>query len=75
MHGHRADTWEKPGTPVVERFRYLYDERELTRWVPKVVEIAGEAEQVHVVFNNCYGNYGTTNALEMASLVRDSASA
>ena len=69
MHGHRADTWEKRGTPVVERFRYLYDEKELEGWVPKVVEIAGESEQVHVVFNNCYGNYGTTNALEMAGLV------
>jgi uncharacterized protein YecE (DUF72 family) len=71
MHGRRAETWEKPGTPAVERFRYLYDERELTPWVPKIVEVAGEAEQVHVVFNNCYGNYGTTNALEMSSLVRD----
>jgi len=70
MHGHRADTWEKRGTPVVERFRYLYDESELTSWVPKIVEIAGESEQVHVVFNNCYGNYGTTNALEMSGLVR-----
>ena len=74
MHGRRADTWEKPGTPAVERFRYLYDERELTPWVPKIVEIAGESEQVHVVFNNCYGNYGTTNALEMSSLVRSAAS-
>ena len=75
MHGRRADTWEKPGTPAVERFRYLYDERELTPWVPKIVEIAGESEQVHVVFNNCYGNYGTTNALEMSSLVRSAAPA
>ena len=69
LHGRRAETWEKRGTPVLERFRYLYDERELAPWVPKIVEIAGEAEQVHVVFNNCYGNYGTTNALEMSRLV------
>jgi len=75
MHGHRADTWEKPGTPAVERFRYLYDESELEPWVPKIVEIAGESEQVHVVFNNCYGNYGTTNALEMSGLVRSAATA
>ena len=73
MHGRRAETWEKRGTPVVERFRYLYDERELTSWVPKIVEIAGESEQVHIVFNNCYGNYGTTNALEMSGLVRSAA--
>lgn len=70
MHGRRAETWEKPGTPVLERFRYLYSQDELQPWVPKVIEIAGEAEQVHVVFNNCYGNYGTTNALEMSGLVR-----
>ena len=69
LHGRRNETWEKPGTPVLERFRYLYSEAELTPWVPKIVEIGGETAQVHVVFNNCYGNYGTTNALEMAKMV------
>jgi uncharacterized protein YecE (DUF72 family) len=70
LHGRRGETWEKRGTPVLERFRYLYNEEELKSWVPRIVEITGEAEQVHVVFNNCYGNYGTTNALEMSGLVR-----
>jgi uncharacterized protein YecE (DUF72 family) len=74
LHGRRGETWEKRGTPVLERFRYLYSEQELTPWVPTIIEIAGEAEQVHVVFNNCYGNYGTTNALEMSGLVRSVAS-
>jgi uncharacterized protein YecE (DUF72 family) len=69
LHGRRGETWEKRGTSVLERFRYLYSEEELGSWVPKIVEIADEAEQVHVVFNNCYGNYGTTNALEMAGMV------
>jgi uncharacterized protein YecE (DUF72 family) len=69
FHGHRRDTWEKRGVTAVERFRYLYEESDLQPWVPKIVEIAGESEQVHVVFNNCYGNYGTTNALEMVRLV------
>jgi len=69
LHGRRGETWDKRGTPVLERFRYLYDERELAPWVPKILEIAGKSEQVHVVFNNCYGNYGTTNALELSRLV------
>ncbi|HKW11520.1 MAG TPA: DUF72 domain-containing protein [Gemmatimonadaceae bacterium] len=69
LHGRRGETWEKRGTSVLERFRYLYSEEELAGWVPKIVEIAGEAEQVHVVFNNCYGNYGTTNALEMGRAI------
>ena len=28
-----------------------------------ILELADQAERVHVVFNNCYANYGTTNAL------------
>src|SRR5262249_38199703 len=69
LHGRRGDTWGLPGASVEQKVRDLYDEPELKSWVPKIVEIAGEAEQVHIVFNNCYGNYGTTNALELASFV------
>jgi len=31
--------------------------------------ISEQAEAVHLVFNNCYGNYGTTNALEMGTML------
>ena len=70
LHGRRAETWEKQGIPVVERFRYLYSEQELAEWVPRVREAAEKARLVHVLMNNCYSNYGTTNALELAALVR-----
>jgi uncharacterized protein YecE (DUF72 family) len=70
MHGRRGETWEKPGATVLEKFRYLYDSAELADWVPRIEQAAEAAEQVHVVFNNCYGNYGTTNALEMGALLR-----
>ena len=71
FHGRRAETWAKPGVGVVERFRYLYDRAELSEWIAPIREAASAAKQVHVVFNNCYGNYATTNALEMAALLRD----
>lgn len=71
MHGRRVETWERRGASVLERFRYLYDRSELASWTRRIVEIAGQAERVHVVFNNCYGNYGTTNALELAGMVQD----
>jgi len=70
LHGRRAETWEAQGIPVVERFRYLYSESELAEWVPRVREAAEKARQVHVLMNNCYANYGITNALELAALVR-----
>jgi uncharacterized protein YecE (DUF72 family) len=69
FHGRRTETWEATGIPVVERFRYLYDEAELADWVPRVHEAAGQVPEVHVLMNNCYANYGTTNAREIADLL------
>jgi uncharacterized protein YecE (DUF72 family) len=69
FHGRRSETWEKSGIPVVERFRYLYDEGELGEWVPRIREAAEQAPEVHVLMNNCYANYGTTNAREIADLL------
>jgi uncharacterized protein YecE (DUF72 family) len=71
FHGRRAETWEKPGIKTVERFRYLYDDDELGEWAPRVREAAGQVRQTHVLFNNCYANYGATNALQFAQLLND----
>jgi uncharacterized protein YecE (DUF72 family) len=70
LHGRNAKAWEKTGIPVVERFRYLYSEAELAEWAPRILAVAEKADHVHVLMNNCYGNYGTTNAAELAALVR-----
>ncbi len=75
LHGRRVETWEQRGVPVLERFRYLYDRTELASWITRLHEIASRAERVHVVFNNCYANYGTTNARELAGLLARSVGA
>ena len=69
FHGRRAETWEATGIPVVERFRYLYSEEELREWVPRIREAAEEARELHVLMNNCYANYGSTNARELAAML------
>jgi uncharacterized protein YecE (DUF72 family) len=69
FHGRRVETWEAKNIPVVERFRYLYDSDELGEWMPRVREAAAAAKDVHVLMNNCYANYGTTNARELAALL------
>jgi uncharacterized protein YecE (DUF72 family) len=71
FHGRNADTWEKKGITPAERFRYLYSRDELSEWVPRIREVAKEAKEVHLMFNNCYANYGTTNAREIADLLND----
>jgi uncharacterized protein YecE (DUF72 family) len=56
---------------VVERFRYLYDTGELSEWVPRIREAAEQVAEMHVLMNNCYANYGTTNARELAHLLAE----
>ena len=62
LHGHNAETWEKPHITAAERFRYLYTEDELRSWVGPVRALAEHAEQVHVLMNNCYRDYAVRNA-------------
>jgi len=71
MHGRRAEMWGAREASVLEKYRYLYDEEELQQWLVLILELAEEAERVHVLFNNCYANYGTTNAVEMAGMLAD----
>ena len=71
FHGRRTATWEAKGVQTVERFRYLYDRNELADWGPRIREIASQARDTHVLFNNCYSNYGATNALELAQVLLD----
>jgi uncharacterized protein YecE (DUF72 family) len=69
FHGRRTETWEAKGIPVVERFRYLYDADELGEWVPRIRQAACHVKNLHLLMNNCYANYGTTNAREIAALL------
>ncbi len=69
FHGRNEENWEKKGIQPSERFRYLYDEDELADWTPKIANVAKQTKQTHVVYNNCFSNYGTTNAREAALLL------
>jgi uncharacterized protein YecE (DUF72 family) len=71
FHGRRVETWEAKGIPTVERFRYLYDREELADWAPRLRDAARQTRDLHVLMNNCYANYGATNARELAKLLGD----
>ena len=71
FHGHNAENWEKRGISAAERFKYLYDEDELRKWVAPARELAGEAQQLHVLMNNCYADYGVRNAAQFAELLAE----
>jgi len=71
FHGRNTENWEKKDITPSERFRYLYDEDELADWTPKIASVAKQTKQTHVIYNNCFSNYGTTNAQEAARLLAE----
>ena len=71
FHGRNAENWEKKDIAPSERFRYLYDEDELADWTPKIAAVAKKTKETHAVYNNCFSNYGTTNAHEAARLLAE----
>jgi len=72
LHGRRQATWEAAKVPTVERYRYLYSQQELDSWLPRLREAAMEATRTVALLNNCYGNYGTTNARELVAMLASS---
>ena len=69
FHGRADDTWKAGASTAAERFRYLYDRRELRPWVERVQELASTSREVHVLMNNCYQDYGVRNAADMSDLL------
>jgi uncharacterized protein YecE (DUF72 family) len=65
FHGH-SDHWESKD--IQERFRYRYDDKELKKWAGDVKHLAEDADETHVVFNNCYRDYAHVNAQQMEGL-------
>lgn len=66
FHGH-STKWNS--RDIYQRFGYRYSERELADWAPKLRELAGQAEQTHVLLNNCYRDYAQRNAEQLTDLL------
>jgi uncharacterized protein YecE (DUF72 family) len=69
FHGRNAENWKKPGLTAAERFDYLYSKRELAGWMPKIERLIDEADEVHLLMNNCYGDKAVHNAADLAEML------
>lgn len=58
-HGHGTDPW----------YNYRYSEDELTSWVPRVQQVAGQAETVYGFFNNHFHGYAPENCLQILRML------
>jgi len=69
FHGRNRETWDKKGIGAAERFDYLYSEGELQEWASRLKEMASEARQLHVLFNNCHEDKAVVNAGQMRMML------
>ncbi len=67
LHGRNKENWLKKGISPAERYMYLYSERELAEWADRVRRLPTRV--AHVVFNNCYANFGVMNATTMKQML------
>jgi uncharacterized protein YecE (DUF72 family) len=69
FHGRNREMWNKRGAGVADRFDYLYTAAELQEWVPPVAQLASDASEVHVLFNNCREDKAVRNAGEFMQML------
>lgn len=69
FHGRNRENWEYKGASTSQKFDYLYSEAELKEWVPKIRQMAGIAEEVHVIFKNKHEDFPMQNANQMKLLL------
>jgi len=58
-HGHGTDPW----------YNYRYSEEEITSWVPRVQQVATQAETVYGFFNNHFHGYAPENCLQILRML------
>lgn len=58
-HGHGKDPW----------YNYRYTEDELAQWVPRVQQVASQADTVYGFFNNHYHGYAPENCVQILRML------
>ncbi|GAA3456918.1 DUF72 domain-containing protein [Dactylosporangium matsuzakiense] len=66
FHGH-SSAWERGSKE--DKFRYAYSERELIDWAARLHMLAADADEVHVLMNNCCAGQAQRDAARLMELV------
>ena len=69
FHGRNVQNWWKQGADAGARYDYLYSKPELEDWLPRIAEVADQAEATYVFFNNHRLGKAAMNARDMSHLL------
>lgn len=68
FHGRNAAKWYDH-RHAYERYDYLYSEKELAEWVPRVETLKEKTRRIFIAFNNHFGGQAVTNARMLQGLL------
>ena len=71
FHGRNHRNWNLRGAPPSVRFQHNYEDAELEEWVPRILRVESEVEEVHAIMNNNFSNWATTNAKRLGELLEE----
>ncbi|MBI1886203.1 MAG: DUF72 domain-containing protein [Chloroflexi bacterium] len=69
FRGRNAERWEDRAARAEERLNWHYSDEELAEWVPRIRQLAEEAEEVYLGFNTKAEDQGVANALRLKELL------
>jgi uncharacterized protein YecE (DUF72 family) len=69
FRGRNAERWEDKAASMDERLDYLYSDEELSEWLPRIEQLAAEAEDVYLTMNTKNGDQGVVNAARLQRLL------
>jgi len=69
FHGRNYASWWKQQRGAHERYSYLYTPDELAPWTDRIAEVAAQAEDTYVFFNNHYLGQAAVNAKQLSEML------
>ena len=69
FRGRNADRWEEKGASAEDRLSWWYTDEELNEWLPRIEQLAQEADDVYLAFNTKAEDQIVVNAARLQRLL------
>jgi uncharacterized protein YecE (DUF72 family) len=69
FRGRNAERWEDKSASTEERLNWWYTDDELSEWLPRIRQLAGEAEALYLTFNTKAEDQSVVNAAKLQRLL------
>ena len=69
FRGRNAERWEDKSASTDEKLSWWYTDEELGEWLPRIEQLASEAEEVYLAFNTKAEDQSVVNAAKLQKLL------